>query len=313
MSSDPSNNNITEPLINNTPSMETRDFFQYVMNHTMDIEHNIPSNFISSFLNRMDNSSNSTNILSSFIPDTSDNDLSNNINHNNAGVYIRFLEDILQLPPLTITNNNLSTLLRETLSGDENPIKYVLSVDGEQKIETVEFDPEIYPNINGCPITIKEFKKGDMISKLPCNHLFNTDAILKWLKEEKAECPICRFKMESVEKKSERNDSSNNIQVDRVMRHRNTRFSYPNTRGMHTFRPPRMPRRRHNDHLRRLMLSRHEQEEQEELQAALLASLEDQYMPDHHKTHKEDDSNDMDTYSIDSDTSSDFDDMDTVD
>jgi hypothetical protein len=334
MSSDQSNNNITEPLINNTPSMETLDFFQYVMDSTMDIEHNIPSNFISSFLNRMDGSSNSTNmedimppiqsirpppvqwtndIWSSLISDTSsnsiDNDLSNNINYNNADVYIRFLEDMLQLPPLTITNNNFSALLRETLSGDENPIKYVLSVDGEQKIETVEFDPEIYPNINGCPITIKEFKKGDMISKLPCNHLFNTDAILKWLKEEKAECPICRFKMESVEKKSERSDSSNNIQVDRVMRPRNTRFSYPNTRGMHTFRPPRMPRRRHNAHLRRLMLSRHEQDEQEELQAALLASLEDQYMPEHHKTHEEDDSNDMDTYSIDSDTSFNSDDL----
>ena len=137
MSSDPSNNNITEPLINNTPSMETLDFFQYAMNHTMDNMHQIqstpsPSNFISSFLNRMDNS-NSDNILSSFIPDTSDNDLSNNINYNNANVYIRFLEDILQLPPLTITNNNLSTLLRDTLSGDENPIKYVLSAGGEQK------------------------------------------------------------------------------------------------------------------------------------------------------------------------------------
>ena len=327
MSTDPSNNNITESLINNTPSMETQDFFQYVMNRTMNMEHDIPSNFISSFLNRMDNS-NSTmedimpprpppvqwanDILSSFIPDTSsnstDNDLSNNINYNNADVYIRFLEDMLQLPPLTITNNNLSTLLRETLSGDENPIKYVLSVDGEQKIETVEFDPEIYPNINGCPITIKEFKKGDMISKLPCNHLFNTDAILKWLKEEKAECPICRFKLESIEKKSERSDSSNNIQVDRVIRPRNTRFPHPNMDVMHTFRPPRMPRRSHNAHLRRLMLSRHEQDEQEELQAALLASLEDQYMPEHHKTHKEDDDDiELDIYSIDSDE---FDDMD---
>jgi len=230
-------------------------------------------------------------------------------------VYIRFLEDMLQLPPLTITNNNLSTLLRETLSGDENPIKYVLSVDGEQKIEIVEFDPEIYPNINGCPITIKEFKKGDMISKLPCNHLFNSDAILKWLKEEKAECPICRFKLESIEKKSEISDLSN-IQVDRVIRPRNTRFPHPNTGVMNTFRPPRMPRRRHNAHLRRLMLSRHEQDEQEELQAALLASLEDQYMPGRLKTHKEDDSNDIigsDTYSIDSDASFDSDDMDTVD
>ena len=50
MSTDPSNNIIQEPPINNTPSMETQDFFQYVMNRTMDIEHETPnSNFISSF------------------------------------------------------------------------------------------------------------------------------------------------------------------------------------------------------------------------------------------------------------------------
>ena len=163
---------------------------------------------------------------------------------------------------------------------DKNPIKYVLSVDGEQKIETVEFDPEIYPDINCCPITIKEFKKGDMISKLPCNHLFNTDAILKWLKEEKAECPICRFKLESIEKKLERSDSSDNtIQDGGVIRPGNTRISSPiRARCMHSDLQECLE----EDiitHLRRLMLSRHEQEEQEELQAALLASLEDQYMP----------------------------------
>ena len=189
MSNDPSNNNILEPQINNTPSMETRDFFQYVMNRTqrMQIENDMPnSNFISSFLNHIDNSSNSTSMenifpiqsppppvqwandmWSSLIPDTSsnsteiDNDLSNNINYDNADVYIRFLEDILQLPPLAAmsTNNNFRALLRETLDEDKNPIKHVLSVDGEQKIETVEFDPEIYPDINCCPITIKAFKK----------------------------------------------------------------------------------------------------------------------------------------------------------
>jgi hypothetical protein len=270
------------------------------------------------------------NILSSLFTDTSSNstdiynDSSNNINYDNADVYMRFLEDILQLPPLAAmsTNNNFRTLLRETLGEDKNPIKHVLSVDGEQNIETVEFDPEIYPNINCCPITIKEFKKGDMISKLPCNHLFNTDAILKWLKEEKAECPICRFKLASIEKKLERSDSSNNaVQLDRPV---NTRFPHPNARAMQTFGPPRMPRRNHNAHLRRLMLSRHEQDEQEELQAALLASLEDQYMPGRPKTHKEDASDvDSDTSDVDSDISDmdfdmsdmDFDtnNMDTVD
>ena len=343
MSTDPSNNIIQESPINNTPSMETQDFFQYVMNRTMDIEHEIPnSNFISSFLNHMDNNSTNmedimpslqsmppppplewtNNILSSFISDTSsnstDSDSSNNINYDNTNVYMRFIEDILQLPPLTMSNNNnFRTLLRETLSEDKNPIKNVLSVDGEQKIETVEFDPEIYPDINCCPITIKEFKKGDTISKLPCNHLFNTDAILKWLKEEKAECPICRFKLESVEKKFERSDSSDNTMQDGgVILPGNTQFPHRNTRAMHTFGPPRMPRRQHNAHLRRLMLSRHEQDEQEELQAALLASLEDQYMPGH-KTPK-DDANDMDSDMSDmdsdmSDMDSDTNDMDTVD
>ena len=72
---------------------------------------------------------------------------------------------------------------------------------------------------------------------------------------------------------------------------------------MQTFGPPRMPRRNLNTHLRRLMLSRHEQDEQEELQAALLASLEDQYMPGRPNTHKEDTNDvDSDTNDVDSDT-----------
>jgi hypothetical protein len=93
-----------------------------------------------------------------------------------------------------------------------------------------------------------------MVSKLPCKHLFNNEAILKWLKEEKAECPICRFKLSSVEKK----------------------FESPSL--IPGFGPPRMPRGR-GIHLRRLMAQRHQREEESELQEALLASLSGQYMP----------------------------------
>ena len=45
---------------------------------------------------------------------------------------------------------------------------------------------------------MKEFKNGDVVAKLPCKHMFDKTAILKWLKEEKAECPICRAKLKSV-------------------------------------------------------------------------------------------------------------------
>ena len=36
---------------------------------------------------------------------------------------------------------------------------------------------------------------------MPCNHYFNPYGINKWLREEKAECPVCRHKLSSVEKK----------------------------------------------------------------------------------------------------------------
>ena len=179
----------------------------------------------------------------------------------------------MQLPPLTSinSNSNIRTLLRETLGEDKSPIKHVLSAAGEQQIVSLEFNPEIHPNITCCPITIKEFTKGDTISQLPCKHLFNPEAILKWLKEEKAECPICRFKLESTEKKMGRSDSSNNT-VDSTSRLQN-RMSSNNIRLMPGFRPPRMPRRRHRDHLRRLMFSRQEREEEEELQAAFTSKF----------------------------------------
>ena len=37
------------------------------------------------------------------------------------------------------------------------------------------------------------------IIKLPCNHSFIPDAIEKWLKEENAICPICRYTLDSKE------------------------------------------------------------------------------------------------------------------
>jgi hypothetical protein len=171
-------------------------------------------------------------------------------NETTSNIYTRFLEDMMQLPAINDSHEDWRRLLQETLTSDTNTHKLVLSESGEQNVETIEYDPIKYPNIDCCPITIQNFKKGDKISKLPCNHLFNTEAVLKWLKEEKAECPICRFKLESIEKKIE---------------------MIPNN----TFRPPRLPRRGRADHFRRLMASRLQREEDEDLQTALLASLRD--------------------------------------
>lgn len=225
------NQSNSEPPNNPTPSLENLNFFH---------------DFI---LNRLG----SQTTLSPFGQENTINAENTDVSNNTASsnVYMRFLEDILQLPPMG--DNNLSTLLRDSLN-ETNPVKLVLSEEGVKEISLVEFDPETYPDFNCCSITLKEFVEGDMVSKLPCNHLFNNEAILKWLKEEKAECPICRFKLSSVEKK---------VEIPSLI---------PG------FGPPRMPRGR-GTHLRRLMAQRHQREEESELQEALLASLSDQYMP----------------------------------
>ena len=56
-----------------------------------------------------------------------------------------------------------------------------------------------------------EFEENQNIISLPCNHYFEPDAINKWVKEEKAECPVCRFKLHAKEVKI---DEKNYIRED---------------------------------------------------------------------------------------------------
>jgi hypothetical protein len=46
-----------------------------------------------------------------------------------------------------------------------------------------------------------EFEENQNIISLPCSHYFEPDAINKWVREEKAECPVCRFKLHAKEVK----------------------------------------------------------------------------------------------------------------
>ena len=89
MSTDQSNNNTIEPPNNNPSSVEGMDFFQHVLHHPP------PTNIWS----------NSTDYSTPSPPPTNNiwsnsTDLSNNVSYSNANIYMRFLEDILQMPPL---------------------------------------------------------------------------------------------------------------------------------------------------------------------------------------------------------------------
>ena len=85
---------------------------------------------------------------------------------------------------------------------DRCPVKRVISEEEHGQLVEKKFTSSMVEElkINGaCGIWQVDFEEGDDIMILPCNHAFNAEAITKWLKEEKAECPICRFSFKSKE------------------------------------------------------------------------------------------------------------------
>mmetsp|Transcript_15340 Transcript_15340/g.23883 ORF Transcript_15340/g.23883 Transcript_15340/m.23883 type:complete len:140 (+) Transcript_15340:524-943(+) len=43
-----------------------------------------------------------------------------------------------------------------------------------------------------CPVCQEEWKEGDQQRVLPCEHRFHTSCVDRWLKDHKAQCPLCK-------------------------------------------------------------------------------------------------------------------------
>jgi len=51
-----------------------------------------------------------------------------------------------------------------------------------------------HDNNNSCVVCLCEFQIGDIISALPCCHVFHTECIKNWFKNELT-CPVCKFEV----------------------------------------------------------------------------------------------------------------------
>lgn len=94
------------------------------------------------------------------------------------------------------TDAHYNRVLATSLN-DQSPIKTVLSDEGETLLKRRKFTEKDECNL--CPIFHVPFDIDEEVTELPCGHIFSPDGIEKWLKEEKSECPICRFKLASKE------------------------------------------------------------------------------------------------------------------
>lgn len=93
-------------------------------------------------------------------------------------------------------------LLNRSLN-DKSQYKKIISEEGLAQLTTIKYDKNKENTITSCPIMCVDFEDSEEITQLPCHHYFNQTAILKWLKEEKAECPVCRFQLKYNEVKIE--------------------------------------------------------------------------------------------------------------
>ena len=76
-----------------------------------------------------------------------------------------------------------------------SPVKKVLSDKGKETLKRIRYNKSD-ASYHSCPILCTDFEDGEEITVLPCNHCFNSDAIEKWLTEEKSECPVCRSELD---------------------------------------------------------------------------------------------------------------------
>ena len=128
---------------------------------------------------------------------------------------INFMDEFFNTLPIsplrnrTITFNPFSDQIQNTrqfLQG--NSYKKVTKDKVIENIKKIKYEKHF--NQKECPIMMVEFEEGEEISQLPCNHLFNTEALTRWLKNESYKCPVCRHELEFKEVKI-RDTSDNDL------------------------------------------------------------------------------------------------------
>jgi len=136
-------------------------------------------------------------------------------NENAFDIYTHFTSNSLN----TIINDSLHNAMYRTLNGpqigndgyntvlhqslyEQNPNKQVISDEVLRTLQPIKYKDCIHPEQNKvCLITLEEFSDTVDIIQLPCHHCFLVDPIITWLTKESCKCPICKYSMDSVEKK----------------------------------------------------------------------------------------------------------------
>ena len=98
--------------------------------------------------------------------------------------------------------DNLGTSNNNERNNDDNFLNEIGLQEKEKDLKTIlKFLPlwevrenKRHDNNNHCVVCLCEFQIRDIISALPCCHVFHTNCIENWLKNELS-CPVCKFEV----------------------------------------------------------------------------------------------------------------------
>ena len=96
-------------------------------------------------------------------------------------------------------NTSLETFINSTFE-NKTKIKKVIADSELEKLKPQKFNKINETETNTqCPILCYNFEENEEIIKLPCNHNYNCEAIIKWLSQESNTCPVCRHEFDYKE------------------------------------------------------------------------------------------------------------------
>ena len=117
-----------------------------------------------------------------------------------------------------IVENVINNYVEDRSLREQKKYKYVISDAGKRQLKQIKYNSTC--NVDTCSITLNKFEENEILIQLPCNHIFSKDAILQWLENEHAHCPMCKYKLDSIKKEVEQ-DNNNNISTSTTRRQTN--------------------------------------------------------------------------------------------
>lgn len=93
---------------------------------------------------------------------------------------------------------DLSEIIENFFSGTSSDARPPASTSAIERLPEVKYgEPNQYKVGSECSICQFDYKFGDNLVKLPCNHDYHKDCVAQWLKQHDS-CPICRRSIENI-------------------------------------------------------------------------------------------------------------------